>query len=149
MMYSLNVLTHRSSLKGKTPLFSLFLSGTRVKGHASAAMARQTSLQGALREQASMAAFLSPERKSKGRASSASVFLLHTKGRAGMSSLKRQVRPQNRSPAPLIHLIAEAFATSFAYQMSEEFAALLEHESDLLAAMQRLVFLLLTQHKQE
>src|SRR5215471_2331944 len=93
-----------------------------------------------------MAACLFPERKSKDHALS-SPFLSHTKGRVGMSTLKRQVRPQNRAPAPLIHLIAEVLATSFSYQMSEEFAALLEHESDLLAAMQWLVFLLLTQHK--
>jgi hypothetical protein len=66
------------------------------------------------------------------------------KGRVGMSSLKRQVHPQNRSPAPLIHLIAEVLATSCSYRMSEEFAALLERESDLLAAMQRLVFMVLT-----
>ena len=45
------------------------------------------------------------------------------------------VSPQNRSPAPLMHLIAEVLATSFAYQMSEAFAMLLEQESDLLAVM--------------
>jgi hypothetical protein len=55
------------------------------------------------------------------------------------------VRPLNRSPAPLIHLIAEVLATSFSYQMSGEFAALLEHDAALLAAIQRLVFAVLKQ----
>lgn len=55
------------------------------------------------------------------------------------------VRPQNRSPAPLIHLIAEVLAASFSYQMSEEFAALLERDIDLLAAMQWLVLAVLKQ----
>ena len=59
------------------------------------------------------------------------------------------VRPQNRSPAPLMHLIAEVLATSFSYQMSEEFATLLERESDLLAVMQRLVLLVLAQDKND
>jgi hypothetical protein len=62
-----------------------------------------------------------------------------------MSSLNSQVHPQNRSPAPLITLIAEVLFASFSYQMSEEFAALLEHESDLLAAIQRLVLSVLKQ----
>jgi hypothetical protein len=61
------------------------------------------------------------------------------------ASQHRLVRPQNRSPAPLIALIAEVLFASFSYQMSEEFADLFEHESDLLAAMQRLVFCVLKQ----
>ncbi|HEV2654370.1 MAG TPA: hypothetical protein VGT82_05405 [Ktedonobacteraceae bacterium] len=63
-----------------------------------------------------------------------------------MSSRNGQVYPQNRSPAPLIHLIAEVLFTSFSYQMSEEFAALLEQESDLLAAIQRLLLAVIKQH---
>jgi hypothetical protein len=64
-----------------------------------------------------------------------------------MSSVSQQglFHPQNRSPAPLIHLIAEVLLTSFSYQMNEEFATLLEHDAALLAAMQRLVFAVLTQ----
>jgi hypothetical protein len=62
-----------------------------------------------------------------------------------MSSLHGLVHPQNRSPAPLIALIAEVLFTSLSYQMSEEFAALLEQESDLLAALQWLVFAVLKQ----
>jgi hypothetical protein len=57
-----------------------------------------------------------------------------------------RVSQESRSPAPLMHLIADVLSTSFSYEMSEEFAALLERESDLLAAMQRLVFLVLTHH---
>jgi hypothetical protein len=55
------------------------------------------------------------------------------------------VCPQNRSPAPLMHLIAEVLFTSFSYQMSEEFAALLEQDPALLAAMQWLVLAVLKQ----
>ncbi len=62
-----------------------------------------------------------------------------------MSSLNSQVHPLNRSPAPLIALIAEVLFASFSYQMSEEFAALLEHDAALLAAMQRLVLSVLKQ----
>jgi hypothetical protein len=62
-----------------------------------------------------------------------------------MSSLNGLVPLQNRSPAPLIALIGEVLFTSFSYQMSEEFAALLEHDTDLLAAMQRLVLAVLKQ----
>jgi hypothetical protein len=62
-----------------------------------------------------------------------------------MSSLNGLVHVQNRSPAPLITLIAEVLATSFSYQMSGEFAALLEHDAALLAAIQRLVFAVLKQ----
>ena len=56
---------------------------------------------------------------------------------------------ENRVPAPLMHLIADVLATSFSYEMSEEFAALLEQESDLLAVLQRLVFLVLKHQNHE
>jgi hypothetical protein len=64
-------------------------------------------------------------------------------------STDERASPLNRSPAPLLHLIEEVFARSYSYQMSKELAALLERESDLLAALQRLVFLGLTHHNHE
>jgi hypothetical protein len=60
-----------------------------------------------------------------------------------------RVSQENRSPAPLLRLIADVLATSFSYEMSEEFAALLEQESDLLAVMQRIVFLVLKHQHNE
>jgi hypothetical protein len=63
------------------------------------------------------------------------------------SPIDERVSKENRVPAPLMHLIADVLATSFSYEMSEEFADLLEHDVHLLAAMQRLVFLVLKQQQ--
>ena len=65
------------------------------------------------------------------------------------SPLNEEVVPQTRSPAPLLHLIEEVLASSFSYQMSTELADLLERDTDLLAVMQRLAFLVLAQNKHE
>ena len=64
-------------------------------------------------------------------------------------STDKRVSQENRVPAPLMHLIADVLATSFSYEMSKEFAILLEQESDLLAVMQRLVFLVLKHQHNE
>ena len=62
---------------------------------------------------------------------------------------EERVSQENRVPAPLMHLIADVLATSFSYEMSEEFAILLEQESYLLSVMQRLVFLVLKHQHNE
>ena len=61
------------------------------------------------------------------------------------SQAARRLHVLNCSPALLIVLIAEVLFASFSYQMSEVCAALLEHNAALVAAIQRLVLLVLTQ----
>jgi hypothetical protein len=72
-------------------------------------------------------------------------------GGVGMSasSIDERASLQNRTPAPLLHLIAEVLAPSFSYHMSEELADLLERDAHLLAVMQRLILLVLAQNKNE
>ena len=59
-------------------------------------------------------------------------------------STKTPTVPVADKSSLLIALVADVLAQCACYQMSEEFAAFLRDDAELLAALQRLVFLVLS-----
>jgi hypothetical protein len=109
---------HTTLQREKDAFFLFSFRDTRCKAMRSAALSRWVPFQGALTEQARMADSLSLERKSKVLFTLFqhwNVLIRYRRGGVGMSALSSDERfsQENRSPAPLMHLIADVLSTSF------------------------------------